>query len=289
MLGAIIGDIVGSIYEFAHNVPKDFNLLQKGMRLTDDSLLTIAVAKTIVSNYPLSYDNESIKRFKTDLINNFVDMWKNNKRAGFGGRFYTWCSMVNAGLPSSPYNSYGNGSAMRVSPVGWVSNSIEEVKTLSKIVSEVTHNHIEGIKGAEAVSICIYLARNGYTKEQIKEVMINDYYPEIQSYESIESLKDTFTDSVTCQDTVPEAIYCFLESENLEDAIRNCVYLGGDCDTTGAMAGAIAEVYYHKDELSSLESEFLSVMIPSWAFDTIINFHKIIKSRKYNSLSQFLE
>ena len=281
MLGAIIGDMAGSIYEFKHNLSKEFDIYNKRMRMTDDSLLTIAVAKTLMNNYPISYDTESVNKLQKELIHNFVNSWKINRGAGFGGMFYDWCVRVDRGEEALPYNSYGNGSAMRISPVGWIANSEEEVKTLSRIVTEVTHNHPEGIKGAEAVAMAIYLARNGYTKEEIRDRMIKEYYRDIEHFRRLDSVRNIFFDNETCQGTVPQAIYCFLESTSLEDAIRNCIYLGGDCDTTAAMAGAIAEAFYQKDTISDLEKRYMSFMIVPEVVKLIKNFHKMIGSKKF--------
>ena len=167
MLGAIIGDMVGSLYEFHPIKTKDFDIYDNRMRMTDDSLLTIAVAKTLLKHYPIKYDEESLKLIQKDLVDEFVDTWRFNKGAGFGAMFYNWCEKARFGH-IEPYNSYGNGSAMRISPVGWIANSEDEVKLLSKTVTEITHNHPEGIKGAEAVAMAIYLALHGASKEEIR-------------------------------------------------------------------------------------------------------------------------
>ena len=281
MLGAIIGDMVGSKYEFHPIKTKEFDIYDSRMRMTDDSLLTIAVAKTIIKNYPIQYDEKSVKAFQNCLINEFVEAWRNHKEAGFGGMFYRWCIKASKGI-YEPYNSYGNGSAMRISPVGWVAKSEEEVKKLSRIVTEITHNHPEGIKGAEAVAMAIYLALHGASKEEIKERMIKDYYPEIKDLD-FEQLVMNYEFSEICQKSVPQAIYCFLISNSLEDAIRNCVAIGGDCDTTGAMAGAIAEAYYQKDKVSEFEDQYLYWMIDPDVELIIKELHRIIKSKKFEN------
>ena len=184
------------------------------------------------------------------------------------------------GYKPEPYNSCGNGSDMRISPLGWMAKTEEEVKILSKTVTEITHNHPEGIKGAEAVAMAIFLARNGYSKEQIKERMVNDYYPEIESLE-FQDLVEHYDFYEICQKSVPQAIYCFLISDSLEDALRNCVAIGGDCDTTGAMAGAIAEAYYQKDKLSPFEEKFLYLLIDPEVERLIKGFHETIGSKKF--------
>lgn len=280
MLGAIIGDMVGSIYEFKPIKKKEFNIYDKNMRMTDDSYLTLAVAKVLMKHYPIKYDEQSLENIKYDLINEFVNTWKEHKDAGFGGLFYDWCVKAYLGEKPKPYGSYGNGSAMRISPVGWIAQSENEVKILSKAVTEITHNHKEGIKGAEAIAMCIYLSLHGKTKQEIKERMVKDYYPIIDSLD-YDDLVANYEFCEICQKSVPQAIYCFLISDSLEDTIRNCVGIGGDCDTTGAMAGAIAEAYYNKDKLSILEEKYLYLKIDPEVERIIMDFHKIIGSKKF--------
>ena len=282
MLGVIIGDMVGSIYEFHPHKNKDFIIFDKRMHMTDDSYLTIAVAKALLKHYPFDYSQESLKAIQDDLAKEFVDAWRFNRHAGFGGMFYRWCETCrDTGKIAPPYNSFGNGSAMRISPVGWIAKSEEHLKLLSKTVTEITHNHPEGIKGAEAVAMCIYLALHGYDKEQIKERMIKDYYPEIATLD-YKTLVKTYSFSEICQKSVPQAIYCFLISNSLEDTIRNCISIGGDCDTTGAMAGAIAEAYYQKDRVSAFEDNYLYLMIDPEVEQLVKDFHKAIGSKKFN-------
>ena len=280
MLGAIIGDMVGSIYEFHPIKRKDFAIPNERMFMTDDSYLTIAVAKTLLKHFPIKYDEESLKAIQKDLANEFVLMWKNHKGCGFGGRFFDWCAHAAKTGEITPYRSYGNGSAMRISPVGWIANNEEELKLLSKTVTDITHNHPEGEKGAEAVAMCIYLALRGVSKEGIKARMINDYYPEIASLDFNELVR-TYEFSEICQTSVPQAIYCFLISNSLEDAIRNCIAIGGDCDTTAAMAGAIAEAYYQKDEISEFEDKCLYFMIDPEVEQLIKELHQAIGSAKF--------
>ena len=282
MLGAIIGDMVGSMYEFHPCKTKTFDIYNNRMRMTDDSYLTIAVAKTLLKHYPIKYDEQSLKELQNDLSKEFVDMWSKHKEAGFGGMFYEWClTCRDTGVIAKPYNSYGNGSAMRISPVGWIANNEEEVKVLSKAVTEITHNHPEGIKGAEAVAMAIYLALHGVSKEEIKERMINEYYPEIAELDFNELVKH-YRFSEICQKSVPQAFFCFLISSSLEDTIRNCVAIGGDCDTTGAMAGAIAEAFYQKEQLSKFEDRYLYFMIDPDVEKLVKEFHKVIGSKKFD-------
>lgn len=279
MLGAIIGDMVGSLYEFHPIKNKEFNIYNPKMRMTDDSLLTIAVAKTLLKHYPIKYDEQSLKTIQKDLIDEFVAAWKSHIHAGWGGMFFRWCSQAQRGM-NQPYNSFGNGSAMRISPVGWIANNEEELKLLSKTVTEITHNHPEGIKGAEAVALCIYLSLHGASKKEIEERIANEYYPEIKEF-NFDDLVANYEFSEICQKSVPQAIYCFLISDSLEDAIRNCVAIGGDCDTTGAMAGAIAEAFYHKDKVSEFEDKYLYLMIDPEVEQLVKQFHKTIGSHKF--------
>ena len=251
------------------------------MKMTDDSLLTIAVAKTLLANYPIKYDEESLRRIQKELAEEFVATCKSKPFAGFGGMFIDWCiRCYEKGTIEPPYNSFGNGSAMRISPVGWIANSEDEVKVLSKTVSEITHNHPEGLRGAEAVAMAIYLSLHGSSKEEIKERMIKDYYPEIENLD-FKDLLDNYDFDSTCQGSVPQAIYCFLISNSLEDAIRNCIAIGGDCDTTAAMAGSIAEAYYQKDILSNFEEKFILEMIDPKVEELIKRFHQTIESKKF--------
>ena len=279
MLGAIIGDMVGSLYEFKPIKTKEFEIYNRKMRMTDDSYLTIAVAKTLLKHYPIKYDEESLKAMQKDLVKEFVSTWRRHIHAGYGGRFFSWCAKASRGQ-IEPYNSYGNGSAMRISPVAWIANNEGELKQLSKAVTEITHNHPEGLKGAEAVALCIYLALNGASKEVIRERMIREYYPEIETLD-FDELVRTYQFSEICQKSVPQAIYCFLISNGLEDTIRNCIAIGGDCDTTGAMAGAIAEAYYQRDIVSPFEDKFLYLMIDPEVEDLVKKFHETIGSHKF--------
>ena len=244
MIGAIIGDLNGSKYEFHNTRSKEFELFQSDMHLTDDSIMTIAVMKTFNEacslNRKVIFNEDWQTSFKKTLINNFVEFYKKHPYSGYGGRFHMWLNGFNN---YKPYRSYGNGAAMRISPVGWVAQSEEEVVLLSRLVTEVTHNHPEGIKGAEATAMAIYLAKTGMSKENLKQRMIEFYYPEIATF-NYEILRKTYGFSEKCQDSVPQAIYCFLISNDFEDCLRTTISIGGDCDTTSAVSCAIAEAYY---------------------------------------------
>ena len=227
MIGALIGDTVGSVYEFNNINTKDFPLFDKECFLTDDSILTLAIAEIIQNNW----QNDKAKVIET------IKRWgRAYPDRGYGGRFARWLFSDD----TEAYNSFGNGASMRISPVGWYARSEEEVKELSRLVTEVTHNHPEGIKGAEVVAMCIYYARMGKSKDFIREY-VSKYYNLDFDYED---LVKNFEFDETCQNTVPQAIYCFLISTSFEDCLRTTISIGGDCDTTAAISCAIAEAYY---------------------------------------------
>ena len=229
MIGAIIGDTIGSVYEFDNIRTKDFNLLNKRARFTDDSVCTIAFM-----DYFLHAD-----QYDEKTATEYLHRWANKyPRAGYGGRFRNWVMSSNP----KPYGSYGNGSAMRISSVAWVAKDLNELKKLSDTVTKITHNHPEGMKGALVVATCIFMVRNGASKEEIKEYALKQY-PELAIYE-YEMLRENYAFDETCQGSVPEAIYCFLISKDFEDCLRTTISIGGDCDTTSAMSCAIAEAYY---------------------------------------------
>lgn len=232
MLGAIIGDIVGSIYEFESDKTKDFELFTEECSLTDDSMMTIAVGCACAKS-----DLSDEEDFKSWVIYYMRKIGREFPSAGYGHHFYKWIKSDFLG----PYNSYGNGSAMRVSPVAWVAKSLAEAETLAKWSAEVTHNHPEGVKGAQAVAAAIFLAKIGKSKIEIKDYIEKNYYT---LNFTLDEIRPTYKFDVTCQGSVPQAIQCFLESTDFEDAVRNAVSLGGDGDTQAAMAGAIAEAFY---------------------------------------------
>ncbi len=273
MLGAIIGDIVGSIYEFDNIKTKEFEFFQENMELTDDSVMTLAVAKALMDtlktgnergfkNLSREISEEKLKLIqnkfgseinpKTELEANailrMVEIGNKYPHMSYGTRFRYWLEEPIA------YNSFGNGSAMRVSPVAYIGKNIEEVKFLSREVTKVSHNHEEGIKGAEATAVAIFMARNKCSREEIKAEM-EKYYSLDFNYED---LVRSYGFDETCQGTVPEAIYIFLESEDFEDAIRTAISIGGDSDTLAAIVGSIAEAYYGIPE--ELEKKALSYM-----------------------------
>ena len=231
MIGSIIGDSVGSIYEFENIKTKDFEFFGLGIEPTDDSILTFATADWImrggeVWKYYVAYAS------KYDC-----------PVGGYGGGFTRYVIDARATGQGKPYNSCGNGSAMRVGPVGWAFNTKEEVLAKAKESAECTHNHPEGIKGAQAVALAILMARQGTTKEELKRMMEDDFCYDMNF--TIDSLRPVYSwkypGAALCQGTVPQAVCAVLEAENFEDAIRNAVSLGGDSDTLACIAGSIAE------------------------------------------------
>lgn len=232
MIGAIIGDIVGSRFEFDNHKSKNFTLFTPECFFTDDTVMTLAVAKAL-NKYENITDFEA---FKQTLIKSMHEVGIHYPDSGYGGRFYGWIMNKR----TEPYNSYGNGSAMRVSPVGWYAKSLEEAELLAKSTAEVTHNHPEGIKGAVSVAGAIYLARMGHSMDEIKEYVSKFYNVDF----TLDEIRPNYGFYETCQESVPQAFEAFFESDNFEDAIRNAISIGGDSDTIAAIAGSIAEAYY---------------------------------------------
>ena len=224
MLGAIAGDMIGSIYERQRTKAKDFPLFSSGSRFTDDSVLTCAVADRLLHG--------------GDYVRAFHEWFHAYPNAGYGGTFIRW-AMVRQ---DQPYGSWGNGSAMRVSPVGWLTTSLDEAVAEARASAEVTHNHPEGIRGAQAVAACIHLARTGHDKQAIRDHVEREFAYRLD--ERLDDIRPIYRFDVSCQGSVPQSIIAFLESEDWEDAVRNAVSLGGDADTMAAIAGSIAEAFY---------------------------------------------
>ena len=253
MLGAIIGDIVGSRFEWNNYRAKDFEFLTYECFPTDDSIMSLALAQAVIISKP---DH-------TDLKDNAVEcmqrIGRNYPDCGYGGSFYNWIFSENP----KPYNSFGNRAAMRVSAVGFAANSLDEVKEMSRLITEVTHNHPEGIKGAEATAVAIYMARMGSSIFEIRDYIDKNYYP--MNF-TLDSIRDTYQFNETCQDTVPQALMAFFESTGFEDAIRNAISIGGDSDTVAAICGGVAEAYYgipadiRKHALTFLDEDLLKVL-----------------------------
>jgi ADP-ribosylglycohydrolase len=224
MLGSIIGDIIGSTYEFRNTSYYDFDPFPPGSDFTDDTVLTIAIAGAILNHKGYV---ETVKEYALKYPNR-----------GYGGWFTQWIHLPE----SKPYNSFGNGSAMRVSSIGWAFESIERTVEEAGLSAAITHNHPEGIKGAESVAAAIFLARNGSSKKDIKDFISKEFNYDLER--SLESIKPFYHFNETCQKTVPEAIICFLESVDFEDAIRKAIWLGGDSDTLACITGGLAEAFY---------------------------------------------
>ena len=237
MLGALFGDIVGSVYEFRNTKDYNFTLLSDWSRPTDDSCMTLAVAQALLDTY--GQDDDAIR---TALVRNMQAIGQRYPDAGYGGMFAKWLVSPRP----EPYNSFGNGSGMRVAAAGWLYPTMEETLHAAKLTAEVTHNHPEGIKGAQAVAAAIFLARSGADKKEIK-----DYIEKTFDYDlsrTLEEIKPDYRFYVDCMRSVPEAIIAFLEGNDFEDVIRKAVSLGGDSDTIGCMAGGIAEAFYGMPE-----------------------------------------
>lgn len=246
MLGAIIGDIVGSVYEFDSHKMKEFPLFVPECRPTDDSILTIAVGCACVMS-----ELGDEKEFKSNLARLMREIGRQYSDAGFGKGFYCWMMDDNG----EAYGSSTNGSAMRVSPVAWAAGTLEEAERLAKWSAEITHNHPDGIKGAQAVAASVFMARSGKTKEEIRNYVEEKYY---DLDFTLDEIRPSYKHEMSCNRSVPQAIVCFLEAQDFEDALRNAVSLGGDGDTLAAIAGSIAEAYYGiPDDIQEEALEYL--------------------------------
>ncbi len=225
MLGAITGDIIGSVYEFDFSKPDyDFSLFTEESFFTDDTVLTVALADSILSG--------------TDYKTKMLEYYSLYPDCSYGNRFHVWANNKNP----QPYDSWGNGSAMRVSPVGWTYNDLETVLQKAKESAEVTHNHPEGIKGAQATAASIFLARTKHSKKEIKEFVQKNFGYNLDF--DFEDLRKNYRFNESCQDTVPQAIFTFLISDNFEDSIRKAIYIGGDSDTLACIKSSKAEAFY---------------------------------------------
>ncbi|MBR5122100.1 MAG: ADP-ribosylglycohydrolase family protein [Anaerotignum sp.] len=235
MFGAILGDIIGSPYEFDRGrKTKDFPLFSDASEFTDDTVMTIAVAEAFLDAEKDASDEEIRKL----LVSSMRKWGRKYPFAGYGMRFSIWL----AEKRPKPYGSYGNGSAMRVSSAAWLSDDLETVRKMARISAEVTHNHPEGIKGAEATASAIFLARTGKSKAEIKEYIETEFGYDLSR--TCDEIRPDYYHVESCMETVPEAITTFLEGESFEDVIRTAVSLGGDCDTLTAIAGSMAEGFY---------------------------------------------
>lgn len=235
MYGAILGDMIGAPYEFDRS-PKSkfFEMFNRSIRYTDDSMMTIAIADAVM-DAGIDADEATMKSF---FVKSMQKWGREYPDAGYGGMFYNWLYAENP----EPYGSFGNGSAMRVSSIGWFFDSLQRTREVARWSAEVTHNHPEGIKGAEAIASAIYMARTGATKEEILKYIISEFGYDFS--QSCDEIRPWYRFDVTCQGTVPPAITAFIEGIDFEDVIRTAVSLGGDCDTLTCISGGMAEAFY---------------------------------------------
>lgn len=265
LFGAICGDIVGSPYEFNNIKTKTFPILCNQSKYTDDTILTLAVAEGIVNGY--KNKDKTYNEIKKS-IKEYVKTYPN---ATYGYNFLKWVNNDD----SEPYNSFGNGSAMRVSSVAWVYNSLKEIQEFAEITAKITHNHPEGIKGAVATASAIFLARQNESKENIKQYITENFRYELNN--TCDKIRPDHTFNTSCQETVPESIIAFLEGNSFEDVLRLAVSLGGDSDTIAAIAGSIAEAYY------PIDTDFKTQIFNLLDLDlkkTIIRFNEFIKIKQ---------
>lgn len=224
ILGAIAGDIIGSVYEFNNHRSKDFPLFNDRAKFTDDSVMTLAVADALTNG--------------RDMAATLKDYGRKYPNRGYGGRFYQWL----VSPKNEAYNSFGNGSAMRASAAGFMAGSVTQASLLGRMSAEVTHNHPEGIKGAKAVSVAVYMAKAGHSKEEIRNVVTELYDYDLNF--TCDHIRYSYKFNETCQETVPQALVAFLDSVSYEDTIRNAISIGGDSDTIACIAGGIASAFY---------------------------------------------
>ena len=271
MKGAILGDIIGSRFEFHNHLSKEFELFTDACRFTDDTVMTCAVAQALL-----------------DADGNYADLSEKTVAAlqrigrlfpncGYGRKFIGWMFSEDP----QPYNSCGNGSAMRISPVGFAARNVEEAKKLSAAVTKISHDHPEGMKGAEAAAVAIVLARQGKTKEEIRTAM-EAYYDLSMTVEQYKNEWKGHGKEI-CQISVPQALTCFLEGEDYEDVIRNCIAIGGDSDTIAAIAGGIAEAYFGVPEKYQA---MLERYMPGTLMQVVTDFQDWLAERGENQTGQ---
>lgn len=277
MYGAILGDIIGSPFEFDRgDKTKDFKLFSRRSHFTDDSVMTLAVCEALLK----VGQDATVKEIEDAVITSMQSWGRRYPHEGYGGYFRRW---LTARHPE-PYNSFGNGSAMRVSAAGWLYDSLEKTRVVAKATANVTHNHPEGIKGAEATASAIFMARNGSSKEEIKKYIENEFHYDLNR--TLDEIRPSFHMDETCQKTVPEAIIAFLEARDFEDAIRNAVSLGGDTDTLGAITGSIAEAYFGISE--TLISECRN-RINKDMRDVVDTFYSLVRKDDSPNTNQMIE
>ena len=245
LLGAVIGDISGSWYEFRGYKQRPDTLVTQRDFFTDDSVLTLAVAEGMMNGFEkvdrAKLQDEDVQAaFRLEIVKSICEFAHRYPDAGYGNTFVRWYAEAYKRQVYEPYNSWGNGSAMRASFAGWAAQSLEEALLLGKLSAEVTHNHPEGIKGAQAIAAGIYLLRSGKSKAEVREYLSQMYDLNF----TLDEIRPTYRFEVSCQKSVPQAINAFLEAEDFEDTIKNALSIGGDADTLAAMAGSLAEACY---------------------------------------------
>lgn len=267
MYGAIAGDMIGAPYEFDMSPKvKEFPLFSTGSQFTDDSVMTVAVAEALMDTIGQTDDE-----VKAALIRSMKKWGTKYPDAGYGNMFYQW---LHAADPK-PYGSYGNGSAMRVSSAGWLYDTLEKTRHIARLTAEVTHNHPEGIKGAEATASVIYLSRMGLSKDEIKAYIVREFGYNLSR--TCDQIRPGYYHIETCPRTVPEAITAFMEGTDFEDVIRTAVSLGGDCDTLTCIAGGMAEAFY--DMPDSIKAEVRN-RLPDDMLMVCERFTEEIRNRK---------
>lgn len=266
IIGAIAGDVIGSAYEFNPTRDHDFELFTPKSSFTDDTVLTMANALWLIDDEQHTHER---------LVEIMLDLCRRYPNRGYGGRFANWI----CDKDPQPYNSYGNGSAMRVSPVGYYAQSLEEALALAKVSAEVTHNHPEGIKGAQATAAAIFLARRGKSKQEIRDYVAHTFDYDLSR--TLDEIRPTFTFDETCQRTVPEAITCFMEGKDYEDVVRLSVALAGDADTIAAIAGSISSAV---DEVPNGITQQVIALLSEEFCTTLLRFNELVAKREQEAL-----
>ena len=266
IIGAIAGDVIGSAYEFNPTRDHDFELFTPKSSFTDDTVLTMANALWLIDDEHHTHER---------LVEIMLDLCRRYPNRGYGGRF----ANLICDKDPQPYNSYGNGSAMRVSPVGYYAQTLEEALALAKVSAEVTHNHPEGIKGAQATAAAIFLARRGKSKQDIRDYVAQTFDYDLSR--TLDEIRPTFTFDETCQRTVPEAITCFMEGKDYEDVVRLSVALAGDADTIAAIAGSISSAV---DEVPNGITQQVIALLSEEFCTTLLRFNELVAKREQEAL-----
>ena len=283
MLGAIVGDVIGSPFEFdwhreeAHS--KKFELVSRRSYVTDDSIMTLAVADALMKSMHKLGDPVDENKFRKQLIASMQNFGRMYPNAGYGSRFRSWLREDNP----QPYNSWGNGSAMRVSPIAWAFSTLDEVERYAEISAAVSHNHPEGIKGAQAAAGAVFLARMGKSKDDIREYITTRYGYDLSR--TLDDIRPNYWHVESCQETVPEAITAFLEGKDFEDVARCAVSLSGDSDTLTDISCAIAEAFYGIPEeicgmVESKLDDFMMNLLLKWELWRAKSFRDSLNMQK---------